>query len=202
MRALLIDTSTRGRVLSATATREGDEWRMESLDASAGDLDSGLPARIAAALDGGRALDAVVVTLGPGSYTGVRAGIAAAAGLSAALGVPLHGLGSAELLACAAPSGGTAVWAGIDAGRGGLYATRVALDARTGQPAECNDAVRVDAATWQPPAAEPLVVLDSIDRVALERAVRASFALALDRPPLDLTATEPITVSHSTGPRV
>lgn len=202
MRALLIDTSTRGRVLSATATREGDEWRMESLDASAGDLDSGLPARIAAALDGGRALDAVVVTLGPGSYTGVRAGIAAAAGLSAALGVPLHGLGSAELLACAAPSGGTAVWAGIDAGRGGLYVTRVALDARTGQPVECDDAVRVDAATWQPPAAEPFVVLDSIDRVALERAVRASFALALDRPPLDLTATEPITVSHSTGPRV
>ena len=43
-------------------------------------------------------LDRIGVTLGPGSFTGLRVGLAFAEGLSAALNVPLVGVGSLEAL--------------------------------------------------------------------------------------------------------
>jgi tRNA threonylcarbamoyladenosine biosynthesis protein TsaB len=61
-----------------------------------------------------RALSMVAVTVGPGSFTGVRVGLAAARGLALALGVPLAGITTtAVLLAAAEPDGRLAV-AAID----------------------------------------------------------------------------------------
>lgn len=72
-----------------------------------------------------RELDGVAVSLGPGSFTGVRIGLAAAKTLSFATGVPLVGIGSLELLAASAAGGlhgpGT-VCALLDARRGDAYA--------------------------------------------------------------------------------
>jgi tRNA threonylcarbamoyladenosine biosynthesis protein TsaB len=48
------------------------------------------------------ALDAVAVVTGPGSYTGLRVGMASAKGLCYALDIPLIGTGSLELLAASA----------------------------------------------------------------------------------------------------
>jgi tRNA threonylcarbamoyladenosine biosynthesis protein TsaB len=67
-------------------------------------------------------LDALVVVTGPGSFTGLRAGVAAAQGIGRATGVALVGVSGLELAARAA-SGGAGDWLlPLGAGRRGcLY---------------------------------------------------------------------------------
>ncbi|MEX0781932.1 MAG: tRNA (adenosine(37)-N6)-threonylcarbamoyltransferase complex dimerization subunit type 1 TsaB [Dehalococcoidia bacterium] len=59
---------------------------------------------------GDRVLDGIVVVRGPGSYAGLRVGIATAEGLALARRVPLAGVGTLEAVAHAAGQGaGTAI---------------------------------------------------------------------------------------------
>lgn len=67
---------------------------------------------------GFEALDRIGVTVGPGSFTGLRVGLAFAKGLSAALSIPAVGVGSLEALA--QPFSGR-VLAVLDAKRGQVY---------------------------------------------------------------------------------
>lgn len=53
-------------------------------------------------LPGGGRADAILVDCGPGSFTGIRVGIAAARGLGLGWGVPVHGYSSLPLVAAAA----------------------------------------------------------------------------------------------------
>lgn len=64
-------------------------------------------------------LDRIGVTLGPGSFTGLRVGLAFAKGLGLALDRPVVGIGVLEALAFAAGDGFVA--AAIDARRGRAY---------------------------------------------------------------------------------
>lgn len=64
-------------------------------------------------------LDRLAVTVGPGSFTGVRVGVAFAKGLSVALSRPCLGVGTLEALA--AGEGAGFVVAAIDGRRGRLY---------------------------------------------------------------------------------
>jgi len=75
---------------------------------------------LAAAGKGFPALDRVAVTVGPGSFTGVRVGMAFAKGIALALDRPCVGVGTLEALAASTQVGDvrTAV---IDAGRGQVY---------------------------------------------------------------------------------
>ncbi|WP_374943485.1 tRNA (adenosine(37)-N6)-threonylcarbamoyltransferase complex dimerization subunit type 1 TsaB [Sphingomonas sp.] len=52
-------------------------------------------------LPGGGRADAILVDCGPGSFTGLRVGIAAARGLGLGWGVPVHGYSSLALIAAA-----------------------------------------------------------------------------------------------------
>ncbi|MDP3384815.1 MAG: tRNA (adenosine(37)-N6)-threonylcarbamoyltransferase complex dimerization subunit type 1 TsaB, partial [Phenylobacterium sp.] len=64
-------------------------------------------------------LNRIGVTIGPGSFTGLRVGLAFAKGLGAALGRPVVGVGT--LAALAEPLGDDLVFALIDARRGQVY---------------------------------------------------------------------------------
>ena len=66
------------------------------------------------------ALDRIGVTVGPGSFTGLRVGLAFAKGLAFALQRPCVGVGPLEALAASGEGGGPKA-AVIDAGRGRVY---------------------------------------------------------------------------------
>jgi tRNA threonylcarbamoyl adenosine modification protein YeaZ len=73
----------------------------------------------------------ILVDVGPGSYTGIRIGIAAARALGLAWGVPVHGISALSLVAAqgfAADAGLDQLWALIDAGRGQAAGARLGRD--------------------------------------------------------------------------
>ena len=66
-----------------------------------------------------RDLDRIGVTVGPGSFTGLRVGLAFAKGLALAWDTPLVGIGTLEALLASVEGG--RVLASVDAGRGQVY---------------------------------------------------------------------------------
>ena len=69
-------------------------------------------------------LIAVAAARGPGSFTGLRVGLAVARGLQVGLGIPLYGVGSLNVLANGLPPLDYPVWAVLAAGRGRFAAAR------------------------------------------------------------------------------
>jgi len=91
-----------------------------------------------AALLAGRRADAIIVDIGPGSYTGIRIGIAAARALGVAWGVPVHGVSALSLVAAQAFAADPAldsVFALIDAGRGHAAGALIGPELVAPQPA-------------------------------------------------------------------
>ncbi len=177
MSVLAIDTASRSRVVVALATAEGD--LIEGVVLQGRSVGTLLPEAITPLLP--RVMRAVVVVTGPGTYTGVRAGMAAALGVAQALGLPLYGAGSLEVAASApAPELGGASWVVADAGRGALY---VARRSDAGHPlrvmADAFDAGGQRVSSTEALAIDGVVSLDPV------RALAAAVALALSRPALD-----------------
>ena len=91
---------------------------------------------------GFESLDRIGVTVGPGSFTGLRVGLAFAKGLALALDRPCVGIGSLEALSAGiVPIGASA--AVIDAGRGNVYLQRFDGGGAVGGP----DVLPVDLAS-------------------------------------------------------
>ncbi len=98
-------------------------------------------------------IDAFAVTRGPGTFTGLRIGLAAARGLALAAERPLIGLTTLEVLAASVPVArrGQSLMAAIDARRDEIYGQVFATDLTPlGEPA-ARSADALAAEPWVPP---------------------------------------------------
>jgi len=77
-------------------------------------------------------LTGIAVAQGPGSFNGVRVAVATAKTLAFALGIPLYGVPTLDVIAWGAQVAMQPIWALLDAGRGEVYAAR--YDAASAQP--------------------------------------------------------------------
>ncbi len=120
MRLLALDAAL--GPCSAALLEAGACVAEQSRDSRAGLAD--LPG-LAAAVLGGAPLDAVAVTVGPGSFTGLRSAIALAHGVALGRGIPVVGVTVAEALAQAATvPPGWLLWVALDTRRGRVFLAR------------------------------------------------------------------------------
>ena len=93
--------------------------------AAAQGLPAAIPPIIAGLLERAGRPDLVAVVVGPGSFTGLRAGIAVAQGLALGAGVPAIGVSVTEALAEALPAlGGRRLWVALNARAGRIFLDR------------------------------------------------------------------------------
>ena len=105
-------------------------------------------------------LGGIAVTVGPGSYTGLRAAVATAQGLALALGVPVVPVGTLEALAYAAGPRSEPVAACLDARRGRVYGALYLGWAEMGPIAD-GPAALLDAGAWAGSLPRPVFVTGS-----------------------------------------
>jgi tRNA threonylcarbamoyladenosine biosynthesis protein TsaB len=157
MNVLAIDTCL-GAVSAAARWRDaGGEWHMREAyeERSVGHAERLMPMIgevMAAAGLGFPDLDRIAVTVGPGTFTGVRAGVAAARGLGLAAGLPVAGATSLAVMAHRADEH-------LGSARAGRLLA-VAVDARRGM-------VYFQAFPADPEGAEPAVLLAAGDAARL-----------------------------------
>ena len=143
MRILAIDTSC--GAASAAIVESG---RAEALAAISRPMRRGhaealapIVAEAARGVDGGFAsLDRIAVTIGPGSFTGIRVGLALARAMGLALGVPVVGVSTLVAFAApllSAPRPGV-IAAAIDARHGSVYFQLFEMSGRPLGPPRCD----------------------------------------------------------------
>ena len=122
MRVLSLDSASPGPALAVAD--EAGQGRIRPLPAAAAEA---LPRAVTEALGdaalGIADLDRVAVLSGPGSFTGLRAGIAFARGLARARGIPLVLVPTFRAASAALPEPADVLFV-LDAGRGDVHAAR------------------------------------------------------------------------------
>ncbi len=124
MKILAIDTATSA---SSVALGDGDELAAMSVRVDRRGHGGFLVPAIDFAFDSTgwkpRDIDVVVVDVGPGLFTGIRAGISTAQAIAAAVGAPMISVSSLTALAVRAATGRRRIWPIVDIRRG-QFATR------------------------------------------------------------------------------
>jgi tRNA threonylcarbamoyladenosine biosynthesis protein TsaB len=185
MRVLSLDSASPFPALAVAD--EAGRGRMFPLAANAAEA---LPGSVTAALsEAGVALadlDRVAVVSGPGSFTGLRAGIAFARGLARARGIPLVFVPTFKAAAETPAAAGDAVYV-LDAGRGEVHAARRIAGRLSEIPApRSREAVLAEAAS----AGLPVVDLGAAALPLAPAAARAA-AAAGQAAPEDVTYGRP-----------
>jgi len=133
---LAFDTAT--VACSAAVWRDGAVVADECAAADRGQAEALMPMveRVLAAAGAGYGdLDRLAVTVGPGAFTGLRIGLAAARGMALAAGLPVSGVTTLEAIAAGvdgAARAGADLLVVIDAKRADVYAQLFRGDAETG----------------------------------------------------------------------
>ncbi|KQP53596.1 tRNA (adenosine(37)-N6)-threonylcarbamoyltransferase complex dimerization subunit type 1 TsaB [Methylobacterium sp. Leaf106] len=126
MRILAIDTALDACSVCIATDLSDDLLAEESMTLARGHAEALLPMleRVMARVDGGfESLDRVAVTVGPGSYTGLRVGLSAARAVGLAAQIPVVGVTtlSGLLAPLLATNGQGLIAAAIDARHGSVY---------------------------------------------------------------------------------
>jgi len=123
MRLLVIDTALGACTAAAFEDGRPLAVRFEPMTKGHQERLGGLVRDVMAEAGGGfDSLDRIGVTVGPGSFTGLRVGLAFAQGLGAALDRPVVGISALDALAASLDDAAGPVAALIDARRGQVYA--------------------------------------------------------------------------------
>jgi tRNA threonylcarbamoyladenosine biosynthesis protein TsaB len=126
------------------------------------------------------ALSRIGITVGPGSFTGTRIGLAAARAMGLALGIPVFGITSLEALAAGAPPD-CAVLSAIDARRGQIYAQLFARRDSAGQRRALTAPLALsleEVASSLPGLESPLALLGSAANMLAPLLPRDRFTIA------------------------
>jgi len=128
-RILMIETSTE---CCSVALSEGTRIVAQRVDETPRQQSAMLAPYIVEVLDEAglkaRDLDAVAVSEGPGSYTGLRVGVSTAKGICFGAGLPLIGVDTLQILACQAGQAASRIVAFLDARRMEVYAATFDAD--------------------------------------------------------------------------
>ena len=142
MKVLIVDTALNACTAAVFENDRPLGLRSELMAKGHQERIAGLVRDAVADAGGFEGIDRIGVTVGPGSFTGLRVGLAFAQGLGAALGVPVVGISTLAALARTQDGGIGASAAVIDARRGQVYVQTF----RDGVPAMVPTALSLDAA--------------------------------------------------------
>lgn len=183
---LILAIDTTAAACSVALTREGDVLIARAREImEQGQAEALLPMieRLMAQADVAYAdLSRIAVTVGPGSFTGVRVGLAAARALGLAASKPVIGVSSLEVLAAAVPAeelnAAERIVAAIDTKRGDTYVQ--AFDART------------RGAVGHSIVLSAVQIADWIGGTRVVVTGDAAHALAAARPDVNVSAADPL----------
>ena len=193
MNVLAIDTASPNPAVSLSRGSELFEEALPSDRRSSEELVPALRRILAAARMRLGDCDRLAVCSGPGSFTGIRVGLATAWGLARASGIPVETVSTLEAMAEAArPTGARRLAAVLDAGRGDAIFER--FDLTEPRARSLAPAVRVPLREIAPTASgDPIVALPAelIDppRTELSMRVASGLALAVARTPRESPAS-------------
>jgi len=197
MRVLVIDTAL--RLCTAGVFEVGEAvrtlgLRSEPMTKGHSERLGGLARDAVAEAGGFGAIDRIAVTVGPGSFTGLRVGLAFAQGLGAALARPVVGVSTLDALAASTDGGNLAAL--IDARRGQVYARFWRDGAADGPP----EALSLEQAAERVAALSSGAVLIGSGAPLLAEAAPGAGILSVDGPAPEAIARLAAGLAPATAP--